>query len=128
MTLASIKAINISLLEIIPVWIRETPDHLKTQEMCNEAIHTDPYSLAFVPDRFKTQKMCDKAINIEPFTQSHDHDNLKMREMCIRAVEASLGLLGHIPEWFVTQQQIDVWYDGEYWYYDDELIQWYKGY
>ena len=96
--------------------------------MCNEAIHTDPYSLAFVPDCFKTQKMCDKAINIDPFTQSHDHDNLKMWEMCIRAVEAGLGLLGHIPDWFVTQQQIDVWYDGKYWYTDDELIQWYKGY
>ena len=41
-----------SLLEIIPLWIRETPDNLKTQEMCNKAMHIDPY----VPDHFKTQK------------------------------------------------------------------------
>ena len=51
-----------SLLEIIPVWIREISDNLKTQEMCNEAMRIEPYSLAFVPDCFKTQEMCDKAI------------------------------------------------------------------
>ena len=68
-----------SLLEIIPVWIRETPDNLKTQEMCNEAMCIDPYSLAFVLDRFKTQKMCDKTIEIDPFTLWHVPENLKTR-------------------------------------------------
>ena len=82
------------------------------QEMCNEAIRIDSYSMAFVPDRFKTQKMGDKAIEIDPFTLWHVPDNLKMREMCIRAVEAGLGLLGHVSDLFVTQQQVDVWYDG----------------
>ena len=51
-----------SLFEIIPVWIRETFDNLKTQDMCNEAMCIDPNFLAFVPDRFKTQKMCDTII------------------------------------------------------------------
>ena len=51
-----------SMLEIIPVWIRGIPDNLNTQEMCNGAMHVEPYSLAFVPDYFKTQEMCDKAI------------------------------------------------------------------
>ena len=27
------------------------------QEMCNEVVHIEPRSLAFVPDRFKTQEM-----------------------------------------------------------------------
>ena len=48
--------INMSLLEITPVWIRDTPDNLKTQEMCNEAIRIDPYSLTIAPDCLKTQK------------------------------------------------------------------------
>ena len=57
-----------SLLEIIPVWIRGTPDHLKMQEMCNKAMRIDPYSFAVVPDCLKMQEMCDKAIEIDPFT------------------------------------------------------------
>ena len=57
-----------ALLEIIPIWIREIPDNLKTQEISNEAMHIEPYSfLAFVPDCFKTQEMCDKAFKIDPF-------------------------------------------------------------
>ena len=33
-------------------------DHLKTQEMCNEAMNIEPDSLAYVPDRLKIQEMC----------------------------------------------------------------------
>ena len=29
---------------------------------------------------------------------------------------------------FVAQQQIDVWYDDDYWYHDDEITEWYEGY
>ena len=43
-------------------WIVTIPDHLKTQEMCNEAVDIEPLSLASVPDRFKTQEMYDKAV------------------------------------------------------------------
>ena len=101
--------------------------------MCNEAMHIDPYSLAFVLDCFKTQKMCDKSIEIEPFTLWHVPDNLKTKKMCIRAVEAGLGLLEYVPDWFVTQQQIKIWRDDdEYcdaeYCDDDELIKWYDGY
>ena len=28
----------------------------------------------------------------------------------------------------MTQQQLDIWYDDEYWYHDDEIIESYKGY
>ena len=81
--------------------------------MCNEAIRVDPYSLAFAPDHFKTHKMCDKAIEIDPITLWHVLDKLKVWEMCIRAVEAGLGLLGYVPDWFVTQQQIKIWRDDD---------------
>ena len=52
--------------------------------------------------------MCDKAIEIDPFTLWHVPDNLKSQGMCIRAVEAGLGLLEYVPDWFVTQQQIKI--------------------
>ena len=117
-----------ALLEIIPVWIREIPDNLKTQEVCNEAMRIEPYSLAFVPDCFKTQEMCDKAVEIDPFILWHVSDNLKTQGMCIRTVEACLGLLEHVPDWFVIQGQIDLSHDDDYWHDDDKLIKWYEGY
>ena len=51
-----------SLPEIIPIWIKEYPDHLKTQEMCNEAVRMDPCSLEVIPDHPKTQEMCNEAV------------------------------------------------------------------
>ena len=41
--------------ENVSRWIREVPEHLKTQEMCNEAVEVDPWQLYDVPE------MCDKA-------------------------------------------------------------------
>ena len=72
--------------------------------------------------------MCDKAIEIDPFTLWHVPDNLKSQGMCIRAVEAGLGLLEYVPDWFVTQQQIKIWRDDDEYCDDDELIKWYNGY
>ena len=43
-------------------WIVTIPDHLKTQEMCNEAVHLNPLSLKYVPDHFKIQEMCDEVV------------------------------------------------------------------
>ena len=36
--------------------------------------------------------------------------------------------LRFVPDWFVTQQQIDIWYDDDYIYNDNEMINWYDGY
>ena len=43
-------------------WIVTIPDHLKTQEMCNETVHLNPLSLKYVPDHFKIQEMCDEVV------------------------------------------------------------------
>ena len=48
--------------------------------------------------------------------------------MCIKAVEAGLGLLEYVPDWFVTQQQIKIWRNDDAYCDDDELIKWYNGY
>ena len=47
--------VNMSLYAAVPNWIKEIPDHLKTQEMCNEAVRMEPWSLKFVPDHLKTK-------------------------------------------------------------------------
>ena len=72
--------------------------------MCEEAVENEPDNLKFVPDKLKTQKMCNKA------------------------VEDDTSSLEYVPYWFVTQEQLDIWYDDYYWYYDDGIIKWYKGY
>ena len=72
--------------------------------------------------------MCDKAIEIEPFTLRHVPDNLKTQGMCIREVEAGLGLLEYVPDWFVTQQQTKIWPDDDEYCDDDDLIKWHNGY
>ena len=43
---------NMSLFANVPRWIWEIPEHLKTQEMCDDAVEIEPHSLAFVPERF----------------------------------------------------------------------------
>ena len=42
----------------------------------------------YIPDRLKTQEMCEKAVKDDHFS------------------------LQYVPDWFVTQQQIDVWHNG----------------
>ena len=55
-----------SLYESIPRWIIETPDDVKTQQMCDEAMCINPLSLPYVPDHLQTQEMCDAAVGEDP--------------------------------------------------------------
>ena len=48
--------------------------------------------------------------------------------MCIKAGRDYLFSLQFVPDWFVTQQQIDIWYDDNYVYSDNAMIKWYNGY
>ena len=48
--------------------------------------------------------------------------------MCDKVVKYDPSSLQFVPDQFVTQQQLDLWYDDEYWYHDDEIIEWYDGY
>ena len=43
-------------------WIVTIPDHLKTEEMYNVAVHINPLSLAYVRDHFKTLEMCNEVM------------------------------------------------------------------
>ena len=45
-----------------PWWLGCVPDHLKTQEMCNEVVCKISAIQLFVPDHLKTQDMCNKVV------------------------------------------------------------------
>ena len=47
-----------------------------------------------------------------------------MRDRAIKDDPSSL----FIPDWFVTQQQLDAWLDDDYWYHDDDITEWYEAY
>ena len=47
--------------------------------------------------------------------------------MCDNVVGEVTVLLQYVPDWFVKQQQIDLWDNDDYYYYDDKLIEWYEG-
>ena len=34
----------------------------------------------------------------------------------------------YVPDWFVTQQQLKIWYNDTYYCNEDKLIEWYEGY
>ena len=36
--------------------------------------------------------------------------------------------LQFVPDWAVRKQQLNILFDDHYWYHDDEMIGWYKGY
>ena len=76
-----------SLYVAVPSWIREIPDHLRTQEMCNEALHIGSYSLLYVPDQYETQQMSSELMHTRPTFVDLVSDHFKTQEMCIKAVE-----------------------------------------
>ena len=45
--------------------------------------------------------------------------------MCNKTMKYYPFSLQFFPDWSVTQQQIDIWYDDDYVYSDNEMIEWY---
>ena len=104
------------------------PDHLKTQEIWNDAVRMEPFSLLYIPDHFKTQETCDKAVTEDAFYFICVPDRFKAHEMCDNVVRDGTFSLVCVTDWFVTQQQVKLWrYDYDYYDYG-RLIEWYNGY
>ena len=55
-----------SLYAAVLSWIREIPDHLKTQDMCSEAVRIDSYLVLCAPYQYKTQQMCNELMSNRP--------------------------------------------------------------
>ena len=43
-------------------------------------------------------------------------------------MEGDPYFLQFVPDWFLAEQQIEIWADDDYYYDDDELIEWYNRY
>ena len=48
--------------------------------------------------------------------------------MCEKAAKKYLQLLNYIPDWSVTHQQLDIWFDDDDYCNDSEITEWYEGY
>ena len=69
--------------------------------MCNEAVEVNPWQLYDVPDFLKTEEMCDDVVRRDSY------------------------LLQFVSDWFVTQEQLEIWHDDDDCCTDGELIEWY---
>ena len=83
-------------------WIITIPDHLKTQEMCNEAVRINPLSLTYVSDRFKTQEMCLEVVRNMACMLLFVTDHLRTQEMCNEIMRTIPKAFHRIPERFKT--------------------------
>ena len=72
--------------------------------MSDEAVRREPYKLDYSPDQFKTKEMCNEAIPRKPW------------------------LLKYVSDWLVTQKQVKIWHDDDYYCNDNKLVEWYEGY
>ena len=66
-----------------------------------------PFTFDAVPDRYKTQEMCDQAVSNDPFTLTHYLHIYKTQEMCHKAVDDFKPALKFIPNWFVNSDIVE---------------------
>ena len=100
-----------------PEMLKFVPDQYKTQKMCNEAVEKRPWMLEYVPDQYKTQKMCNKAVQSEPWMLEHVPDQYKTQKMCNEAVKSDPWMLEYVPDWFVTLEEM--WHED---FDDDDVV------
>ena len=56
------------------------------QETCNEAVHIEPRSSAFVPDPNKAEEMCNEAVCRDAYTLDYIPDHFRTQERCNEAM------------------------------------------
>ena len=88
---------SISFCKDIPRWIKEITRHLKTQDMCLEAVHIGSFSLAYVPDDFKTEEMCNDVVEKDPYRQGDVPLCYRTAKVCQNIVKRYLGVLCTSP-------------------------------
>ena len=99
----------------------QVSDNFKTQEMCNEAVHNNTYTLGYVPDHLKTRAVCNEVMHsvVNGFMSNafrHIPDRFKTEGMCQKAVENDPRMPKYVPDHLETQEM----YNGAI----DHLICW----
>ena len=113
--MSSLKTIKNLSYENVPRWIREIPWHLKTQEICDEAVWIELRSLSFVRNRSKTKGLCIKAVRRDPYALDCMPDNLKTQKICTEGVRENPAAFFLVPDCFKTQKmcneavEVDPW-------------------
>ena len=103
-------------------------DHPRMQEIYNEIMCTMPNAFHRIPDRFKIQEICNKAVEVDSSQLKDLPNHFKTQEMVNKAVRYYIFSFQFVPDWFAAQQQIDLWYDKNFVYNNNEMIKWYDSY
>ena len=82
-------------VRIEPILLVSVPDHLKIQEMCNEAVRNESW-LSILPDQYKTQGMCSEAVHAMPKAFCWIPERFKTQDMCKNAVEKDPSMLKYV--------------------------------
>ena len=61
--------------EVKPWQLYYVPDHIKTQELCNDEVEEEPSSLQYVPDYFVTQKQLKIWLDGDDYCNDDDEFN-----------------------------------------------------
>ena len=69
-----------------------------------------------------------KALEVVSCQLKDISDYLKTQRLCDNAVKDDLSSLQSLPDWFVTQQELDLWHDDNYWYHNYSIFKSYESY
>ena len=75
--------------------------------MWEKVVEKVSWVLEIVPDQYKTQEMCIMAAEESPCSLSLIV--LKLTRYVLK--QLSQNLVPYVPDWFVTQQQVQIWHD-----------------
>ena len=110
-------------LDPLPVSVQEWIRGMK--ETFNEIVYSNSWALRHVPNFLKTKEICIKVVEKDPWLFGNVPEYLKTQEMYDKAVRDYLFSLQFVPDWFVTYEQLNLWYDDNYVYNDNRMIEWY---
>ena len=85
------------------------PDHFKTMEMCNEIMRTTTEAFHCISDCLKTQEMCKKVVEIDTSSLKLIPDHFKTQEICDKAVRDDSSSLRYVPDRCVTREGVYMW-------------------
>ena len=88
-------------LEVDPLHLYDVPGYLKTQEMCDDAVGGDSYSLQFVPDSFATEQQIKIWDDDDKYCNDNELNGYKKRKAHkARIKEELLPIAWHPSRWW----------------------------